>query len=319
LGIVLAFNTGTEALLRIDLNSKDVTEVTINGDFNGGGDGMLLSSDGTLYAVTGGTHIFAFSSDDDWVTANVVGAVDVSSDGETAATITFGNTEDEIYVTHVRFGDLFGAGPNEEPSLVSKVILAEGIVTNSPMSVPVALPTLQPGISSPPQATTGSPTLPPQSLTSPPQAGTPGLPTLPPQSLSSPPQASTPGLPTLPPQSLSSPPQASTPDVPTLPPQTNGLPTLPPQTNGLPTSPPQNEMNVLFYDFEDGAFPVSPWTTGGDGVWAVDQTQVNAGIYSIKSPDLESIYNGTGLTSNATLTLDDSFSGGVLNMRVYAR
>jgi hypothetical protein len=78
-------------------------------------------------------------------------------------------------------------------------------------------------------------------------------------------------------------------------------------------------MNVLFYDFEDGAFPVSPWTTGGDGVWAVDQTQVNAGIYSIKSPDLESIYNGTGLTSNATLTLDDSFSGGVLNMRVYAR
>jgi hypothetical protein len=88
------------------------------------------------------------------------------------------------------------------------------------------------------------------------------------------------------------------------------------------SSPPQIEdLNVLTYDFEDGAFPVSPWTTDGDGVWAIDQTQVDGdgGVYSIKSPDLESIFTGTGLTSNATLTLDDSFSGGVLKMRVYAR
>lgn len=125
LGILLVFNTQTQALLRVDLASNNVTEVTINGEINGGGDGLLLSSDGTLYAVTGGTHITAFTTEDDWVSATVAGTVDVSSENESAATMTFGETEDEIYVTHVRFGDLFGGGVNEDPSLISKVVLGE--------------------------------------------------------------------------------------------------------------------------------------------------------------------------------------------------
>jgi hypothetical protein len=80
-------------------------------------------------------------------------------------------------------------------------------------------------------------------------------------------------------------------------------------------------LNTVTYDFENGVFPEIPWTTEGDGVWAIDQTQVDSGVYSIKSADLETGYtDGSGtLMSNATLTLDDSFSGGVMKVLVYAR
>jgi sugar lactone lactonase YvrE len=122
-GILLVFNTQTRSLLRIDTTWDDVAEVAINGEINGGGDGMLLSSDGILYAITGGTHITAFRSQDDWMSADVIGSIDVSTEGETATTMTFGETEDEIYVTHVRFGDLNGDGQNDDPSLIFKVSL----------------------------------------------------------------------------------------------------------------------------------------------------------------------------------------------------
>jgi sugar lactone lactonase YvrE len=125
LNILLVANSQQATLFKIDLSTNELTEVVINGDVNGGADGMLLSSDNVLYAVTGGTHITAFSSQDEWVSVDVVGSVDVSSEDETAATITFGETEEEIYLTHVRFGDLFGAGANEDPSLISKVVLGE--------------------------------------------------------------------------------------------------------------------------------------------------------------------------------------------------
>eukprot|EP00956_Cyclotella_meneghiniana_P011326 scaffold15934_cov52-Cyclotella_meneghiniana.AAC.14 len=123
LGILLVCNTQTQALLKVDLASNEVTEVTIHGEINGGGDGMLLSSDGTLYAVTGGSLITAFTTEDDWATATVAGTVDVSNGAEFPATMTFGKTEKEIYVTHVRFGDLLAGTPNADPSLISKVVV----------------------------------------------------------------------------------------------------------------------------------------------------------------------------------------------------
>lgn len=81
------------------------------------------------------------------------------------------------------------------------------------------------------------------------------------------------------------------------------------------------DTNILTWDFESGVFPEPPWTTEGDNVWAIDQSQVDSGAYSIKSPDFETGYvEGTGtLMSNATLTLDDTFSGGVLKIKAYAR
>ena len=171
-----------------------------------------------------------------------------------------------------------------------------------------SLPTLPPVLSAPPVLPTS---LPPQASgnlpTLPPQSGQ--LPTLPP-ALSAPPI-----LPTLPPE-LSSPPVLPS----TSPPQIGSLPTLPPGTFES-LVPSVANVGELSWTFENGVFPEAPWTTEGAGVWAIDQTQVADGLYSIKSPDLETEYvEGTGiLVSNATLTLDDSFSGGVLKFKVLAR
>ena len=136
LGILLVFNTQTAALLKVDLTSNEVTEVTIDGEINGGGDGMLLSSDGTLYAVTGGSLITAFTTEDDWATATVAGTVDVSNGAEFPATMAFGETENEIYVTHVRLGDLFAGTPNADPSLISKVVLSSSEESEPEESAP---------------------------------------------------------------------------------------------------------------------------------------------------------------------------------------
>lgn len=209
-----------------------------------------------------------------------------------------------------------------------------------------ALPTLPPALSGPPQAN-AIPTLPPV-VSAPPQAN--ALPTLPP-ALSAPPQVNT--LPTLPPvlsslqpssQGFSSKPPSSTPSpsvlanvtslvptvannissslVPTVVAQ-NGTSFVPTVVNGTSltsASPSVNELTVLSWDFEDGSFPTSPWSTAGDGVWALDQTQFDGdGSNSIKTPDFDSEISSVPRTSNATLTLDDGFSGGVLKLRVYAR
>lgn len=117
--------------------------------------------------------------------------------------------------------------------------------------------------------------------------------------------------------------------VPTLPPQSGSLPTLPPINGGLPTLPPMNSIltpapststiSVSPWTFESGVFPEIPWRTGGDGVWTIGMENVDEGSYSIKSPDLEST-NATGpQVSNATLTLNSDFAGGLVKARVLAR
>jgi len=72
------------------------------------------------------------------------------------------------------------------------------------------------------------------------------------------------------------------------------------------------------YTFEppNNVFPEAPWTTGGDGVWAIDDTNAQEGTYSIKSPDLEGS-EGTAV-SNATLAICDDFAGGALTFNALA-
>jgi len=72
------------------------------------------------------------------------------------------------------------------------------------------------------------------------------------------------------------------------------------------------------YTFEppNNNFPEAPWTTGGDGVWAIDDTNAQDGTYSIRSPDLEGS-EGTAV-SNATLAICDDFAGGVLTFNALA-
>jgi hypothetical protein len=99
------------------------------------------------------------------------------------------------------------------------------------------------------------------------------------------------------------------------------LPTPPPATGT--TAPSGESLNTLRWDFENGVFPESPWSAEGEfGVWTVDQTNVPEGsVYSIKSPDLQSGYvDGNGVRdANATLTLDDTFSGGLMKFQILAR
>ena len=69
-------------------------------------------------------------------------------------------------------------------------------------------------------------------------------------------------------------------------------------------------------NFEDGTFPLPPWSTGGDGDWALSTEQAFNGTTSLKSPDLD----GSQVTSvsNATLQICDDFLGGVLRLQVIA-
>lgn len=99
--------------------------------------------------------------------------------------------------------------------------------------------------------------------------------------------------------------------------QTSGQPTLMGnQTSAQPTVTPGACIPFESDDFEAGVFPIPPWTTGGDGVWALDETDAFEGTYSIKSPNLDG--SPTPVTSNATLTLCQDFTGGVLKVQVKA-
>jgi hypothetical protein len=143
--------------------------------------------------------------------------------------------------------------------------------------------------------------------------------------MSNPPQ----GLPTLPPVSgavPTLPPSLSTPAVPTLPPlNTGGLPTLPPVSSQPPMNsvftpaPSSSTISVSPWNFENGVFPEIPWRTGGNGAFTIDTEKVDEGSYSIKSPNLESASIAGPQISNATLTIDNDFAGGLVKARVFAR
>lgn len=109
--------------------------------------------------------------------------------------------------------------------------------------------------------------------------------------------------------------------APTAPPANNIslLPTLPPINSVFTPAPSSSTISVFPWTFESGVFPEIPWRTGGNGVWTVNTEQVDEGTYSIRSPDLESA-NITGpQVSNATLTLNNDFAGGLITARVLAR
>ncbi|KAL3774274.1 hypothetical protein ACHAW5_005945 [Stephanodiscus triporus] len=68
--------------------------------------------------------------------------------------------------------------------------------------------------------------------------------------------------------------------------------------------------------FEGGVFPISPWTTGGDGNWTIHEGNTNQGNYSIKSPDL------SGATSiaaaNVSVSTCANFSGAAMSIGLLA-
>ncbi|KAL7542552.1 hypothetical protein ACHAXR_012900 [Thalassiosira sp. AJA248-18] len=72
-----------------------------------------------------------------------------------------------------------------------------------------------------------------------------------------------------------------------------------------------------YENFESGSFPISPWTTSGDGSWTIDKGNTYEGMYSIKSPDLSGTASFPAV-SNATISTCETFAGGTMTLGVKA-
>ncbi|KAL7464285.1 hypothetical protein ACHAXS_004620 [Conticribra weissflogii] len=123
-GFLIVGNTGAGTLVKIDLSSGDAMNIPIDGEM-GGPDGMLMDSSGRLFVITGTTVYVLEDNDDQWTSATVLGTIDIdrSNYGETATTGSWGE-DNELYITFVRFSDLFGAGVNDDASLLGKITLS---------------------------------------------------------------------------------------------------------------------------------------------------------------------------------------------------
>jgi hypothetical protein len=74
----------------------------------------------------------------------------------------------------------------------------------------------------------------------------------------------------------------------------------------------------LYFDgFEDGQFPVPPFTTEGDALWTIDTERVRTGTYSIKSGALD-LLDTTPKNSNVTFTTSPDWPDGTLVLSVLA-
>ena len=217
----------------------------------------------------------------------------------------------------------YSIGEFDTPSLSCEEFISENCPENEDLpsefetSQPIELPSTAPVLSTPapqPEPTdqsvmTESPSSPDLQISA--------LPTIPPASseptlsVTNPPQNVDNSLPTLPLAGV----------LPTLPPITGVQPTLPPNnlSSAFTPAPSSSSISESPWDFESGIFPEIPWRTGGDGVWTINSQNVDAGSYSIKSPVLDSNNMDGPQISNATLTLDSSFEGGLIKARVLAR
>jgi len=82
----------------------------------------------------------------------------------------------------------------------------------------------------------------------------------------------------------------------------------------VPT-PPCESLEPNPYDFEE-VFPVSPWSTTGEGdnLWSLTNDKAYSGATSLRSPVLE----GGKAESNATLHICEDFNGGYLQFHYIA-
>jgi len=89
-----------------------------------------------------------------------------------------------------------------------------------------------------------------------------------------------------------------------------------PEISSQPTKQSCAPLDPNPYSFEppNNVFPKAPWTTGGDGNWAIDDTSSHTGEFSIRSPNF--VGSPVLQISNATLTVCDDFEGGPLTFRV---
>ncbi len=123
-GFLIVGNYQQKTLLRVDLETKEVMIIPVDGE-SGMLDGLLMGSNGHVYAVDGMNLKVIKDNDDEWMSATIVDTLDLSGlgEGEVATSVTFGDTESELYITFVRFNDLFSQAANDDPSLLAKVMV----------------------------------------------------------------------------------------------------------------------------------------------------------------------------------------------------
>ena len=128
-------NYGGATLNRVDLDTREVSAIEMEA-LPSNPDGLLFLNDGRMVVVTA-TELLILSTSNDWKQATIEETIDIdhSEDGESATTAALGSFEGEIFVTYVRFDDLFGeAGPNTNPSLIGRVVLEnKGQPTSHPI------------------------------------------------------------------------------------------------------------------------------------------------------------------------------------------
>jgi len=125
-GFLVVGNTQMASLVRVDLLTGEVASIPITGEI-GNVDGMLMHPDGRLLVITGTTIYVLRDEENEWKSARVEGVVNVdySDAGESATTATFGDDSNDLFVTFVRFSDLFGGELSQEPALLARVLLEE--------------------------------------------------------------------------------------------------------------------------------------------------------------------------------------------------
>ena len=109
-GFLIVASSSNNSLIQIDLATNEVMVIPIEGSEIEGGiafpDGLLMDSSGRMIISNGGNNnniTVLKDNDDEWKSAVVEGTIDIDhkAEGENVATIAFGETENEIYITYV--------------------------------------------------------------------------------------------------------------------------------------------------------------------------------------------------------------------------
>jgi hypothetical protein len=117
-------------LVKVNVATGAQSEVSVTGGSLAGGDGMVLLPDGRLVVVASGYVQLVKSTASDWNNATVQYAVDVSSyEGESATTAALADTDVSVFVTFVRFGDIFAdvSGATMNASTLVRVEFPEDV------------------------------------------------------------------------------------------------------------------------------------------------------------------------------------------------
>jgi sugar lactone lactonase YvrE len=122
--VLIVGNNGLKTLVRVNLKTKEVANIAIDKTFGDGPDGLLFLQDKRVVVVTG-KKLFVLVDDGNWRKLKVIDVIDIdqSKNGESATTAAVGSNDNEIFITYVRFGDVFGQSVNTNPSLVARVTL----------------------------------------------------------------------------------------------------------------------------------------------------------------------------------------------------